>query len=75
MQACHAAAPAQAEAPPAATSFDFGSYAKQQAHLVNQALDRLVPLQHPESITEPMRCAPSADSCSATPLCLAPSVA
>ena len=57
LQACHAAAPAQAEAPSAAPAFDFGSYAKQQAHLVNQALDRLVPLQHPESITEPMRCA------------------
>ena len=57
VQVQHAAAPAQtAQQAPPATAFDFASYSKQQAQLVNAALDRLVPLQHPESITEPMRC-------------------
>ncbi|KAK9814944.1 hypothetical protein WJX73_002733 [Symbiochloris irregularis] len=37
------------------TQFDLQAYTKEQADLVNEALDRAVPLQHPESITDPMR--------------------
>ena len=44
------------------TQFDLQAYTKQQADLVNEALDRTVPLQHPESITDPMRCETSAAS-------------
>ena len=55
-QSCRAAPPSQAEtATSTGARFDFGSYVKEHAVLVNEALDRLVPLQHPEDITEPMR--------------------
>ena len=36
---------------------DFGEYMKQRAVLVNEALERSVPLQYPEVINESMRCA------------------
>ena len=39
------------------TQFDLRQYTKQRADTVNEALERAVPLQHPESITEPMRSA------------------
>ena len=39
-------------------SFNFARYMKQRAELVNEALDRAVPLQYPEAITEAMRSAP-----------------
>lgn len=38
-----------------ATQFDLRLYTKQQADIVNEALDRAVPLSHPEVITDPMR--------------------
>lgn len=42
---------------PAAGALDFGEYMKQRAVLVNEALERSVPLQYPEVINESMRCA------------------
>ena len=55
---------------PAAEALDFGEYMKQRAVLVNEALERSVPLQYPEVINESMRCArvstvPEAPGCSA----------
>ena len=38
-----------------ATQFDLRLYTKQRADIVNEALDRAVPLQHPEALSEPMR--------------------
>ena len=48
--------------------FNFGAYMKERAMLVNEALDRSVPLQYPEVIHESMRCGapphlPSACTC------------
>ncbi len=44
---------------PAASSveeaFNFGNYMKERAALVNEALDKSVPLQYPEIINESMR--------------------
>ncbi|KAK9838120.1 hypothetical protein WJX81_002397 [Elliptochloris bilobata] len=40
---------------PAAEALDFGEYMKQRAVLVNEALERSVPLQYPEVINESMR--------------------
>ena len=42
----------------AAATFDFKQYMQDRAELVNEALDRAVPLQYPEAVTEAMRCAP-----------------
>ena len=53
-QSCRAAPTSEVETT-GATRFEFNSYVKEHAVLVNEALDRLVPLQHPEDITEPMR--------------------
>lgn len=36
--------------------FNFGAYMKERAVLVNEALDRSVPLQYPDVIHESMRC-------------------
>lgn len=36
-------------------AFNFASYMKERAHLVNEALDKSVPLQYPEIINESMR--------------------
>jgi len=44
---------------PAATveeTFNFAAYMKDRAALVNDALDKSVPLQYPEIINESMRC-------------------
>lgn len=43
---------------PAATveeAFNFASYMKERAQMVNEALDKSVPLQYPEIINESMR--------------------
>ena len=37
-------------------AFNFGAYMKERAQLVNEALDKSVPLQYPEIINESMRC-------------------
>jgi len=53
----HSTAEAVAERPAAVEeAFDFGAYMKQRAVLVNEALERSVPLQYPEVINESMRC-------------------
>ncbi|CAK0784644.1 Geranylgeranyl pyrophosphate synthase [Coccomyxa viridis] len=36
-------------------AFNFGTYMKERAQLVNEALDKSVPLQYPETINESMR--------------------
>ena len=36
-------------------AFNFASYMKERAQLVNEALDKSVPLQYPEIINESMR--------------------
>ena len=36
-------------------AFNFGTYMKERARLVNEALDKSVPLQYPETINESMR--------------------
>ncbi len=36
-------------------AFNFASYMKERAQLVNEALDKSVPLQYPEVINESMR--------------------
>ena len=36
-------------------AFNFGIYMKERAQLVNEALDKSVPLQYPETINESMR--------------------
>ena len=36
-------------------AFNFASYMKERAQLVNEALDKSVPLQYPETINESMR--------------------
>lgn len=38
--------------------FSFKEYMMQRAELVNAALDRAVPLQYPEAVTEAMRYKP-----------------
>ena len=38
-------------------AFDFAAYMKERAMLMNDALDKSVPLQYPEAVTESMRCA------------------
>ncbi len=38
-----------------AEAFNFASYMKERAQLVNEALDKSVPLQYPEIINESMR--------------------
>ena len=43
--------------------FNFGAYMKERAVLVNEALDRSVPLQYPEVIHESMRCGGTQSSC------------
>ena len=53
----HSTAEAVAERPAAVEeAFEFGAYMKQRAVLVNEALERSVPLQYPEVINESMRC-------------------
>lgn len=37
--------------------FNFKEYMVKRAQLVNEALDKAVPLQYPEAVTEAMRCA------------------
>ena len=39
-------------------TFKFKEYMLKRAELVNQALDKAVPLQYPEEVTEAMRCSP-----------------
>ena len=39
----------------ASLSFDFKQYMEERAQLVNEALDKAVPLQYPEAVTEAMR--------------------
>ena len=41
-------------------AFNFGTYMKERAQLVNEALDKSVPLQYPETINESMRLVSSA---------------
>ena len=43
--------------------FNFGAYMKERAVLVNEALDRSVPLQYPEVIHESMRCGGAQSNC------------
>lgn len=38
-----------------ARKFSFNDYMMRRAELVNEALDRAVPLQYPEAVTEAMR--------------------
>lgn len=40
---------------PTPEAFDFASYMKGRAHLVNQALDECMPARYPEVLTEAMR--------------------
>lgn len=42
-----------------AEAFDFKQYMKQRAELIDQALDKSVPMQYPELVNESMRCASS----------------
>jgi geranylgeranyl diphosphate synthase type II len=37
-------------------TFNFATYMKERAALVNEALDKAVPMQYPEIINEAMRC-------------------
>lgn len=45
----------EVETSPAVKSFKFKEYMMQRADLVNQALDKAVPLQYPEAVVEAMR--------------------
>lgn len=49
--------PSHDSVPAAAESFDFETYMKSRAKMVNAALDKAVPLEYPEDLTESMRCA------------------
>ena len=42
-----------------AGSFDFKQYMKSRAELIDQALDKSVPMQYPELVSEAMRCPPN----------------
>jgi hypothetical protein len=48
----------------AAPAFDFESYMKERAVLVNKALDEALPLRYPEVLVESMRCGVGSTACS-----------
>ena len=55
-------------------AFNFGTYMKERAQLVNEALDKSVPLQYPEIINESMRydsCTPCAHRKEGDACCMA----